>query len=88
MCLRREQFFRGLLSLSSQDRCFVAALWLIGCVGAVGCCTTPTPTPIPRCPEPSDEMLVEIVEGSVPPATLEHLARQENICWAILRLDR
>jgi len=83
---RIEELWRGLLSLNFPDRCFVAVLWLIVCVSAAGCCT-PTRQMIPNCPEPTDEMLLEVVDGLVPPATLEHLARQENLCWALLRME-
>jgi hypothetical protein len=85
MFYRIEELWHGPLSPSSPDRCFVVALLLIACAG-VGCCNTGTTTMIPLCPEPSDEMLHEIIDDRVGPATLEHLSRQENHCHALLSL--
>ncbi len=61
------------------------AILLLGCEIA-GCCGTTMLPPI-RCPEASDEMILEVITGEVPPATEIYLARVENLCAALLAVD-
>jgi hypothetical protein len=72
---------RGVRSLSCRVQLCAALILLVGF--GLGCCTgTPTMGPIPQCPEPTDALIHEILEG-LPPATEEYIARTENLCSAL-----
>jgi len=54
----------------------------------LGCCTrTPTIGPIPQCPEPTDEMLLELLDNEIPSATADYIGRVELLCSALQVLD-
>jgi hypothetical protein len=77
---------RGVRSLSCRVQFCAGLLLLVGF--GLGCCTTtPTTGPIPRCPEPSDELIHEILERRVPPGAEEYIARVENLCSALRVLE-
>ena len=82
----RNWLERGVHSLSYRARCYAVLLLLV--VFGLGCCTgTPTMGPVPRCPEPTDELIHEILEGRVPPGAEEYIARVENLCGALRVLE-
>ena len=54
----------------------------------LGCCTRPpTIGPIPQCPEPTDEMVLELLADEIPPATADYIGRVELLCSALQVLD-
>ena len=54
----------------------------------LGCCTrTPTTGPIPQCPEPTEEMVLELLENEIPSATADYIGRVELLCSALQVLD-
>ena len=74
---------RGVSSWSCRVQFLVAAPLLLG--GVLGCCTaTPTTGPIPRCPEPTDAMIHELLANEIPPATADYIGRVELLCSALL----
>ena len=77
---------RGVSSWSCRVQFLVAAPLLL--VGVIGCCTaTPTMGPVPRCPEPTDEMIHELLAGEIPPATADYVGRVELLCSALLVME-
>ncbi len=74
---------RGAHSLSCRVQFLVGGSLLLG--GVLGCCTaTPTMGPTPRCPEPTDAMIHELLANEIPPATADYIGRVELLCSALL----
>jgi hypothetical protein len=73
---------RGASSRSCRVQLLVAGGLVLG--GGLGCCTaTPTMMMVPPCPEPTDEMIRELLAGEIPEATADYLGRVENLCAAL-----
>ena len=77
---------RDVSSRSFRVQFLVVAPLLIGF--GLGCCSvTPTIGPIPQCPEPTDEMVLELLADEIPSATADYIGRVELLCSALQVLD-
>lgn len=76
---------RGVSSWSCRVQFLVAAPLLL--CGVIGCCTATPTMVIPPCPEPTDEMIHELLAGEIPPATADYVGRVELLCSALLVME-
>jgi hypothetical protein len=72
---------RGVSSRSCRVQLLVAGGLVLG--GGLGCCTATPTMMVPPCPEPTDEMIRELLAGEIPEATADYLGRVENLCAAL-----
>ena len=78
---------RRSVSSRSWQRQFLAVAPLLLGFG-LGCCTRPpTIGPIPQCPEPTDEMVLELLADEIPSATADYIGRVELLCSALQVLE-
>jgi len=77
---------RSVSSRSCRVQFLAVAPLLLGF--GLGCCTrTPTIGPIPQCPEPTEEMVLELLGNEIPTATADYIGRVELLCSALQVLD-
>ena len=77
---------RSVSSRSCRVQFLAVAPLLLGF--GLGCCTRPpTIGPIPQCPEPTDEMVLELLADEIPSATADYIGRVELLCSALQVLD-
>ena len=76
---------RGVSSRSCRWQFLAVAPLLLGF--GLGCCTATPTMVIPPCPEPTDEMIHELLAGEIPPATADYVGRVELLCSALLVME-
>ena len=72
---------RGASSRSCRVQLLVGLGLVLG--GGLACCTATPTMMVPPCPEPTDEMIRELLAGEIPAATADYLGRVENLCAAL-----